>query len=481
MTSSEQRRGGVASLFYGVDWVTVLLYLLIVSIGCLSILSSSYDPDTSNSLSFSHFYIKQAMWFGVAIIAGVFVLLTDASSYHKYAHILYALGVGLLVATLLFGREINGAKAWLDLGGFRLQSAELIKIFAALAMARIMSAYSFDINRFGDMSKVAILLFIPLGIIVLQNDTGSGFVLGSFLFVLYREGLNQWLCLAIIAVASLAISSLLISPFILLILALLLCVVSDMLINHRFKINFIYLACVTFATIILYFGVKLFGAAELSSFSALLYTSIVSLPVVVVYAYRKQLSSTFILMFMYIISVVMLPTMNYIFNSILQGYQRNRVLSFLGVISDPLGADYNVNQSKIAIGSGGLWGKGFLEGTQIRYGFVPERHTDFIFCSIGEEWGFVGAFTLLALFCTLILRLIWMGERQEESFGRIYCYSVASILLFHLIVNIGMTIGLLPVMGIPLPFVSYGGSSLVAFTIMLFIAIKLDMANKSVF
>ncbi len=473
MISSSQSSRSIASLFRGVDWVTVTLYLLIATIGCVSILSSSYDSQQGSLLSFSHFYIKQIMWFAVAIFAAIFVLLTDVSLYHRYAYILYGLGILLLIVTLLFGREINGAKAWLDLGGFRLQSAELIKIFAALAMARIMSAYSFDINRFEDMSKVALLLFIPLGIIVLQNDTGSGFVLGSFIFVLYREGLNQWLCLAMVAVATLAISSLLISSFVLLVLALLLCVVSDMMINKEYKSHIIYLCSVALGSLLLYFVVALFGG-EITAFETLLYASLISLPVVVVYAYGKRLNSTFILIGMYLISVVMLPTVNYIFNSILQLYQRGRILSFLGVISDPLGADYNVNQSKIAIGSGGFWGKGFLEGTQIRYGFVPERHTDFIFCSIGEEWGFVGCFTLLALFCALILRLMWMGERQEETFGRIYCYSVASILLFHLIVNIGMTLGLFPVMGIPLPFVSYGGSSLVAFTIMLFIAVKLD-------
>ncbi|MFR9649903.1 MAG: rod shape-determining protein RodA [Rikenellaceae bacterium] len=478
MTRSNREGRELASLFSGVDWVTVLLYLLIASIGCLSILSSSYNPESSDIFSFSHFYIKQALWFGASIIIAIFILLTDTSSYHKYAYVLYGIGVILLVATLLFGREINGAKAWLDLGGFRLQSAELIKIFAALAMARIMSAYSFDINRFSDIGRVAVLLFIPLAIIVLQNDTGSGFVLGSFIFVLYREGLNQWLSLVIIAVAALSISSLLISPLVLLILALLLCVVSDMLINQRWKWNLIYLSTVTLLTLLLFFAVKVFTGSEISMFNSLLYTSLASLPVVIVYAYRERLSSTFILMFMYLISVVMLPTINYIFTSILQDYQRNRILSFLGVISDPLGADYNVNQSKIAIGSGGLLGKGFLEGTQIRYGFVPERHTDFIFCSIGEEWGFVGATVLLALFCALILRLMWMGERHEEAFGRIYCYSVASILLFHLIVNVGMTLGLFPVMGIPLPFVSYGGSSLVAFTVMLFIAIKLSTVNN---
>ena len=203
-----------------------------------------------------------------------------------------------------------------------------------------------------------------------------------------------------------------------------------------------------------------------------------SLVVVAVYAYRANLQNIFLTMGLFLMTIVFLPTTDYIFNSILKQHQQNRILSFLGIISDPLGTDYNVNQSKIAIGSGGLLGKGFLQGTQIKYGFVPERHTDFIFCTVGEEWGFLGTTLLLTLLCLLILRLMRMGERQEEPFGRIYCYCVASILLFHVLVNVGMTIGLMPVMGIPLPFMSYGGSSLIAFTILLFIAVRLDASTR---
>ena len=188
--------------------------------------------------------------------------------------------------------------------------------------------------------------------------------------------------------------------------------------------------------------------------------------------------STFITLALFVGSVIFLPTTNYLFNSVLQPHQRERILSFLGVINDPRGADFNVNQAKIAIGSGGLFGKGFLEGTQNKNGFVPESHTDFIFCTVGEEWGFVGTTVILSLLCLLILRLMRMGERQEEPFGRIYCYCVASILLFHVLVNIGMTVGLMPVMGIPLPFMSYGGSSLIAFTMLLFIAIRLDASTR---
>ena len=205
---------------------------------------------------------------------------------------------------------------------------------------------------------------------------------------------------------------------------------------------------------------------------------LLSLVGVLVYAFRMNLSSTLITVGLFLCTMIFLPTTDYIFNSILKQHQRDCILSFLGIISDPLGTDYNVNQSKIAIGSGGFWGKGFLEGTQIKYGFVPERHTDFIFCTVGEEWGFLGTMVVLALLCMLILRLMRMGERQQEPFGRIYCYCVAAILLFHVLVNVGMTIGLMPVMGIPLPFMSYGGSSLIAFTILLFIAVRLDASTR---
>jgi len=216
----------------------------------------------------------------------------------------------------------------------------------------------------------------------------------------------------------------------------------------------------------------------LDLYHALLIVTVLSLAAVAVYAFRANLSNVFITLGLFVGSLVFLPTTDYIFNSILKEHQQNRILSFLGIINDPQGVDYNVNQSKIAIGSGGLWGKGFLEGTQIKYGFVPERHTDFIFCTVGEEWGFAGAAVILSLLCLLILRLMRMGERQEEPFGRIYCYSVAAILLFHVLVNVGMTVGLMPVMGIPLPFMSYGGSSLIAFTILLFIAVRLDASTR---
>ncbi len=470
------RNNQSSGLFVGVDRIAVLLYFALVVAGVVSVISSSFDEMSTNVFAFSHFYIKQAIWGCIASLAAMFVLLIDVSSFHKYAYPLYGFGILLLLLTFIpgVGKEVNGAQAWLGVGSFTMQPAEIVKITTALAMARVMCDYTFSINNRSDMLKVAAVLLLPLMIIVLQNDTGSGIVLGSFIFVLYREGLNKWLIIPILLVVLLFIISFLLSPIMLLILSIGVLTLCDMMINQTWRLNTIYLASLALLTTLLFLASALFMDEPMTLFSALLWVVMLSLPVVVVYSFRKQMSTTIIMVGMFLLTMIFLPTTDYIFNSILQDHQQKRILTFLGLVDDPLGTGYNVNQSKIAIGSGGFSGKGFLQGTQIRYGFVPERHTDFIFCSLGEEWGFVGALVVLSLYAALILRLLYMGERQEEAFARVYCYAVASIFLFHVLVNVGMTIGLMPVMGIPLPFMSYGGSSLVAFTILLFIAIRLD-------
>ena len=466
------------SIFYGVDLWTVLLYVLIVLAGWVSITSASYDEGTADIFSFSHFYMKQLMWIGVAWTTALVVLLLDERFYHMFVYPAYFAGLALLLGALLFGREVNGAKAWFEFGSFRLQPVEFVKIATALALARVMSAYSFSINRPGDLFKVGVVICIPLFIIILQNDTGSGIVLGSFLFVLYREGLNKWLCIPVLLIAALFIVSFLLSPMTLLVSIILVCTLSEAMMTGEWRSRLIYLASLALASILLCMTMALVAPGVMDLHACLLTVTLLSLVGVLVYAFRMNLSSILITVGLFLCTMIFLPTTDYIFNSILKQHQRDRILSFLGIISDPLGTDYNVNQSKIAIGSGGFWGKGFLEGTQIKYGFVPERHTDFIFCTVGEEWGFLGTMVVLALLCMLILRLMRMGERQQEPFGRIYCYCVAAILLFHVLVNVGMTIGLMPVMGIPLPFMSYGGSSLIAFTILLFIAVRLDASTR---
>lgn len=469
---------GIGKLFEGVDRWTVLIYVLIVLIGFVSITSASYDDTGAALFSFSNFYMKQLVWMGGALVVAVVVLLIDASLYHKWAYLFYVVGLGMLVAALLFGREVNGAKAWFEFGSFRVQPVEFAKIATALALARVMSSSSFSIDRPGDLFKVGCVICLPLAVIVLQNDTGSGIVLVSLLFVLYREGLNKWLCIPVLFIGALFIFSFLLTPLTLLVLLILVCTLSEAMMNRRWRSRIVYLAALALGSLTLYFGMLLAAPGRLSLYGALLSVTLLSLLVVAVYAFRSNLRNIFITMGLFLAALLFVPTTDYIFNSILKEHQQNRILSFLGLKSDPLGTDYNVNQAKIAIGSGGWFGKGFLQGTQIRYGFVPEKHTDFIFCTVGEEWGFAGAMVLLSLFCLLIFRLMRMGERQEEPFGRIYCYCVAAFLLFHLLVNVGMTVGLMPVMGIPLPLVSYGGSSLIAFTIMLFIAVRLDASTR---
>ncbi len=466
-------------IFEGVDHWAVLYYLLIVLFGCLCITSASSEDSTGGLFAFSHFYTKQLVWMGVSWVFALLVLLLDASLFHKLAYVGYAVGILLLLATLVIGTEVNGAKAWINLGVMNWQPVEVVKIATALAMARLMSEYSFSISRPGDLLKVGLLLLCPLAIIVLQNDTGSGIVLGSFLFVLYREGLNKWLCIPILMVAGLFIISFLLSPIALLVLMIGVCTLSEAKMNGQWRSRIIFLAVLFLSSILLFFFMQLLWPGSISYYGALLSVALLSAVGIAIYAFRANLSNIFLILGLFICSLVFLDTTNYVFESVLKPHQRDRINTFLGLMDDPRGLGYNVNQSKIAIGSGGFFGKGFMEGTQIKYGFVPEKHTDFIFCTVGEEWGFLGAMFLLALYCLLILRLMRMGERQEEPFGRIYCYCVAAILLFHIMVNVGMTIGLMPVMGIPLPFMSYGGSSLMAFTVLLFIAIRLDASTRT--
>lgn len=467
-----------SGIFGHLDLWTILLYAVIVCLGAVSIFSASFNENSVNMFASSHFYMKQAVWIGIAACAALVVLLLDKRFIHMLAYPAYFAGLAVLVAALLFGREVNGAKAWFEFGSIRVQPVEFAKIATALAVARAMSTYSFSISRVGNLMKVGMIIGLPLLIIILQNDTGSGIVLGSFLFVLYREGLNNWLCIPVLLIAALFIFSFLLTPMTMLVILILVCTVSEAMMNGQWRTRIVYLASLALGSILLYGAARVVVPGAMDMYRCLLTVTLLSLAGVAVYAFRTNLTNIFITLALFIGAMVFLPTTDYIFNSILKDHQRNRILSFLGIVSDPLGVDYNVNQAKIAIGSGRVLGKGFMEGSQIKYGFVPEKHTDFIFCTVGEEWGFLGTTVVLTLFCALILRLMRLGDRQEEPFGRIYCYCVASILLFHVLVNVGMTIGLMPVMGIPLPLVSYGGSSLVAFTILIFIAVRLDAATR---
>lgn len=469
----EYRGGGKRdSLFGSVDRVALLLYLLLVSVGVIAVLSASWVEDSENIFAFSHNYIKQIVWLGISLVVGLVIMLLDRSLWHKIAYFLYAAAILALLATLMFGRTVNGAKAWFEFGPIRLQTMEFAKIAIALATARLMSEYNFSISSFQSLVKVAGLLLVPLAITYLQNDTGSGLVLCSFIFMLYREGLNKWLCIPIIFIAALFLLSFLYSPTVLLVALIVVFTLSECFANRNWRHGIIYLASLFGASTALFLVLNAVPSISVDYYIVLLGTTVLSMIGVCIYAYRIRLRNIYIMVLLFMVSMMITPTSNAMF-SVMKPHQQNRIKTFLGITNDA-SLNYNVRQSKIAIGSGGLFGKGYLQGSHIRYGLVPEKHTDFIFCTIGEEFGFVGAFLVLMLILAFIFRLMRMGDNQRETFGRVYCYIVASILLFHTLINIGMTIGVVPVMGIPLPLISYGGSSLLAFSVMIFIAFAFD-------
>lgn len=463
-------RGGNTSLFGRLDMTAVGLYIALVIVGFVCITAASFEEESLNYLSFSHNYMKQLMWIGISSVVALVILLLDRRLFHMFAYPAYILGLALLVACLLFGREVNGAKAWFEFGGVRIQPVEFAKIATALMMARVMSSYSFNIKRLPDLMKVAGVILLPLAIIVLQNDTGSGLVLCSFLFVLFREGITKYIYFPALFTVFLFIVSFIFSPEAIFGFLLVAFTLFSALKTGAYEAHLRFLAGVVLASMFLAVVTPLSGYASL-----MIVTGIAAVVLGAVAVKARALMLLWpIVMFVY--AMLFVPTCDFLFEK-LEPHQQNRILTFVGMKSDPMGIDYNVNQSQIAIGSGGLFGKGFMEGTQIKYDYVPEKHTDFIFCTVGEEWGFLGAIVVISLYMALILRLMRMGERIKEPFGRVYCYCVASIILFHVWVNVGMTIGLMPVMGIPLPLMSYGGSSLVAFTMLIMIAIRLDAST----
>lgn len=462
-----------------IDWKTILVFVALVFIGWLNIYAAVYNEALSGGFDLSSRYGMQLIWIGISTIAAIVILLIDDIYYHLLAYPFYGLMMVVLVLTLFVGKEVNGAKSWLALGPVAVQPAEFMKLATALALARLMSEYNFSLSRPKDLVTVALLLLVPIGVILLQNDMGSALVYCSFLVVLYREGLNPWVYYALFLVVGLFVGSFLLSDVALLLILIVLFVLSQLPSNKNPRESVVWVAAVGLLSLVIY-GVSWTAGWGVDYHHSLLATSLVMLLPALLYAYRHKLSTIYLFAIMFVGSLAFLGVVDYVFNDVLQLHQQKRILDLLGLESDLRGWGYNVHQSKIAIGSGGFFGKGFLEGTQTKYDFIPEQSTDFIFCTVGEEWGFVGSVVVLALFATLIVRLMKMGERQQEPFRRVYCYGVAGIFLFHVIINIGMTIGLMPVIGIPLPMFSYGGSSLLAFTVLFFIAVRLDSQNSAI-
>lgn len=461
------------SIWQGLDWPTVFIYLILVFMGWANIYAAVYSEEHSSIFDFTQRYGMQLVWIGAAVVLALLVMAMDSRFYFVFANFIYAAMILLLITALLFGTEVNGSKSWIQMGSIRIQPAEFAKFATALALAKLMSKYGFKIHQFKSLVTIALITLTPAALILLQNDTGSALVYSAFILVLYREGLTGWILVFMGFMVLLFILVLVYSIPVILVLLFALTLILFVFIGGRYR------DAIRFGAGVVGIGLVIYAASEflnlnLSWYYYLLLPLAIGIPIAIVYAFINRLRYIYLLVLFTLTGVFFSFSVDYVFHNILDTHHQKRINDLLGIESDPLGWGYNVNQSKIAIGSGGFWGKGYLKGTQTKFNFVPEQSTDFIFCTVGEEWGFVGTTVVVSLFLLLLIRIIRVAERQRESFARIYGYGVASILFFHIAVNVGMTIGLFPVIGIPLPFFSYGGSSLWAFTVLLFILLKLD-------
>ena len=467
------------NLLANIDWVSILLYLLLVLIGWLNIYAAVYDENHSSILDISQKYGKQLIWIGAAFVLAFLVLLTDSKFFTTFSMVIYGIMIFLLIAVLFFGTETKGARSWFEVGDFRIQPAEFAKFATNLAIAYVMSRHNFKVMRFSSLLTIGLILALPAGLIILQNDTGSALVYSSFILVLFREGLHGSILLLCFVAAAIFIMALLYTPFTVLLVIIGGTLIAFYYYRHDIRELFqiiLFIGC-GFGLFVL---IKWMFNLSISDYYMLLIVYVITSITAIYPIYKRKMKNMITLLLISWLCVGAAPSVNYAFDH-LQPHQQDRINELLGIKVDPKGTGYNVTQSKIAIGSGGLLGKGFLQGTQTKLNFVPEQSTDFIFCTVGEEWGFVGSTFVIVLLAVFILRIIKLAERQRSSFSRIYGYGVASILFFHVAVNIGMTIGMAPVIGIPLPFFSYGGSSLWSFTILIFIFLRLDANRLQVF
>lgn len=476
-----------SSVFRNLDWFTVLLYLLLVGAGAVSIYAASYDFDNASIFDFSEYSGKQLRWIGLSLLIGFIILLLDYRIFEAYAYPIYGIVILILIVTIFFSPNIHGSHSWLVFGPVSLQPAEFGKFATALALAKLFDSYNFNLNsQPKNYFKAILIILLPILIILGQSETGSALVYLSLIFVLYREGMSGLVLGAIFfSILFFVLAVKYMDPFImglslgefcvLTIICVVYCLLllffcRDFIIARNVILGMI--VCGVIAFLLETFGVDVNGIIFFSCVlgGAILYTAIAM--------FRNVIRNFIISIAFVLVSVGFLFSVNFVFENILQPHQQTRILVLLGIEDDIRGVGYNVNQSKIAIGSGGIEGKGFLNGTQTKLKYVPEQHTDFIFCTIGEEQGFIGSSVVLLTFLILILRLLYLAERQKSPFSRVYSYCVVSFLIFHVCINVGMVIGLCPVIGIPLPFFSYGGSSLWGFTILIFIMLRLDAARK---
>lgn len=469
------------------DWVVVVVYLLLMVFGWFSICGASHEIGDTDFFDFATRSGKQIVWMGLALVIGLIILLIDDQYFDQLTGLLYVLTMVLLLVTPFIAKDIKGSRSWISLGPVNLQPAEFAKCVTALAVAKMCGQYGFSLDKMRNLLKASLLVLLPMGLIIMQKETGSALVYAAFFLVFYREGMpGAFLFTAFAAVLYFVVGI----RYAEVPLEGTLSTVGDfsvMTVIWLFCIGMIHIFCkqTIHAWRIFWAGIAVVGSALF--FSLAVVPIDVSLAFVVVlvgaflylcyHALSERIIAYFYIALFTLGSLGFLYSANFALDH-LQPHQKIRIQVLLGVVTDNAGAGYNVNQSMIAIGSGGFEGKGFMNGTQTKLKYVPEQDTDFIFCTVGEEQGFIGSSAVLLLFLTLILRLVYLAERQTHTYARVYGYCVLSILLFHVFINIGMVLGLTPVIGIPLPFFSYGGSSLWGFTILLFIFLRIDAGRK---
>ncbi len=463
------------SIMQNVDQFALGLYFALLVIGLFTVFAVSYDSDTSRFFNFSQTHGRQMVWMFISLIVGFSILTFDSSFFTKFAMILYAITLGILVITFVVAVDINGARSWLQVGSFQFQPAEFGKTTTALMLAKYLSMITGQARSFKNKLIAYLILGIPMGIIVLQHDVGSAMVYGSLVFVIYREGFPVYEVLFVLFIGLCFVFSLIFGgdpvAIVLSIAMMAYVIFTSLKMVRKEKVKGVSFLIVFCSAILLF----LLGAEVMSLNLIAIYLGTLALLITAVIMVRKVKYfkiATPVFLYVALLAFVIFGV-KYITTDLLEDYQVQRIETLLG-ISDDADAEYNVTQSKMTIGSGGVAGKGYLQGTLTQSEQVPEQSTDFIFCTIGEEFGFLGTFIFLLIYLLFILRIIFIAERQRSPFSRVYAYCVASFFFLQIMINVGMTIGLIPVIGIPLPFISYGGSSVLAFSILVFIMLRLD-------
>jgi rod shape determining protein RodA len=459
-----------------IDKVTIILFLIMIVMGWLNIYAAVYNEERSGMLDITQRYGKQFVWIMAALVLAIFVVIIDSRFYFFFSWFIYGAVVLMLILVLLFGTEINGAKSWFEFGNFSLQPSEFAKIGTALALAVYLGSNRHDLTRLDVIIPAVAIILFPAFLTALQPDMGSMIVFFALFLVLFREGMSPYIFISGLLMLLLFFLTLLINNLYLTVTLIIIAFLLLWFATRKWKLVVagagVFIIILGLIYMLDYYVIKTIGT-ELVIFISL----ILSGAVYAFYFYKKKAIAAMIIYFFLAGSILYVNSVDYAFNNIIPPHQKDRVNILLGLKSDPHGTGYNVNQSIISIGSGGFLGKGFLKGTQTKFKFVPKQSSDFIFCTVGEEWGFIGSFFVIGLYLGLLLRLIFLAERQRSVFSRIYGYGVVSIIFTHFFINIGMAVGLVPVIGIPLPFFSYGGSSLWGFTILLFIFLRLDASR----